>query len=141
MSWLESLLPMQDSAKKSPISLLPIENERDMKNFHVDDLARQIWGGPVNRQYPIYLVFHEGRCVGFFQALQQTVIYPAIHPEQMSPREFVEVVKSLTTEMKRHVGNPLFLLCDKAAQIGEKGMRMVRLKKAKETAYVYSEEE
>jgi hypothetical protein len=126
---------------KSHMSLLRIDNERQIRELGIDQMAKELWGGPVTREFPIYAVFHKQRMVGFFQALQQTCVYPAIHPEMMKPREFVKVVKSLTTEMKRHVGNPLFLLCDKAAQIGEKGMRMVRLKKAKETAYVFCEED
>ena len=126
---------------KSHISLLKIENEREIARFGIDKIARELWGGPVSRQFPIYLVLHHGRPVGFFQAIQQTVVYPAIHPEYMTPREFVKVVKSLVTEMKRHTGNPLFLLCKKATEIGPKGMRMVRLMKAPEEAYIYSGEE
>jgi hypothetical protein len=42
--------------------------------------------------------------------------------------------------MKRHVGDPLFLLCPKAAALGEKHMKLMRLKRAEETAYVYIEE-
>jgi hypothetical protein len=126
---------------KSHMSLIRIENERQIQEFGVDKIARELWGGPVSRQYPIYLVLHEGKAVGFFQAIQQTVIYPALHPEMMTPREFVKVVRSLVTEMKRHAGNPLFLLCKKATEIGPKGMRMVRLTKAPEEAYVYAEED
>jgi len=131
---------MQDLPDKSKISLLRIDDERGLVKYQVDQLSTEIWGQPVSRQFPIYLVFHDGHVCGFFQALQQTIIYPAIHPEQMKAREFVKVVKSLVSEMKRHAGNPIFMLCDKATEIGEKGMQLVRLKKAKETAYVYSEE-
>jgi hypothetical protein len=132
---------MQDLPDKSEMSLIRINNEREILRFGIDKIAQELWGGPVDRQYPIYLVLHKGHICGFFQAIQQTCIYPALHPEMMSPREFVKVVKSLVTEMKRHTGNPLFLLCHKATEIGPKGMRMVRLKKAPEEAYVYSEEE
>jgi hypothetical protein len=131
---------MQDLPDKTKMSLLRIDDERGIARYHVDKLSIDIWGQPVSREFPIYLVFHDGHVCGFFQAIQQVCIYPALHPERMSPREFVKVVKSLTTEMKRHAGNPIFMLCDKATEIGEKGMRMVRLKKAKETAYVYTEE-
>jgi len=126
---------------KSNMSLIPIENERQIQEFGIDQIARELWGGPVSRQFPIYLVLHYGKPVGFFQALRQTCIYPALHPEMMTPREFIKVVKSLVTEMKRHVGNPLFMLCKKATEIGPKGMRMVRLTKAPEEAYIYCEEE
>jgi hypothetical protein len=126
---------------KSDMSILKIENERQIAEFGIDQIAHELWGGSVSRQFPIYLVLLRGRAVGFFQAIQQTCVYPGIHPEMMTPREFVKVVKSLVTEMKRHVGNPLFMLCKKATEIGPKGMRMVRLKKAPEEAYVYTEEE
>lgn len=123
------------------MSLIRIDNERQIEQFGIDKIARELWGGPVSRQYPIYLVVYKGRPVGFFQALLQTVIYPAIHPETMKPREFTKVSRSLATEIKRHVGNPLFLLCKKATEIGPRGMRMIRLKKASEEAYIYSEED
>jgi len=129
-----------DPPDKSDMSLIPVENERQIARFGIDKIAHELWGGPVSRQFPIYLVLHKGHVCGFFQALQQTVCYPGIHPEMMTPREFVKVIKSLVTEMKRHTGNPIFMLCERAEEIGEKGMHMVRLKKANETAYVYSEE-
>jgi hypothetical protein len=135
---------MQELAKtpnKSQMSLLRIDNERGIARFGIDKIAQELWGEPVSRQFPIYLVLHKGHVCGFFQAIQQTCIYPAIHPEMMTPREFVKVVKSLVTEMKRHVGNPVFMLCKKATEIGPKGMHMVRLKKASEEAYVYTEED
>jgi len=132
---------MQDSHDKTAISLIRINNEREIDQFGIDQIAHQLWGGPVERQFPIYLVIHKGHVCGFFQAIQQTCIYPALHPEMMTPREFVKVVKSLAIEMKRHVGNPIFMLCKKATEIGPKGMRMVRLKKAPEEAYIYTEEE
>jgi hypothetical protein len=132
---------MQDLPDKNHMSLIRIDNEKAIARFGIDKIAQELWGEPVSRQFPIYLVLHKGHVCGFFQAIQQTCIYPALHPEMMTPREFIKVVKSLVTEMKRHAGNPLFLLCKKAEEIGERGMRMVRLQKAKETAYVYSEED
>jgi hypothetical protein len=123
------------------MGLIRVDNERQLLEFGIDRISQEIWGGPVERHFPIYLVFHKGHLCGFFQAIQQTIIYPAIHPEMMHAREFVKVVKSLVTEMKRHVGNPIFMLCQKATEIGPKGMRMVRLKKAPEEAYIYTEED
>jgi hypothetical protein len=122
------------------MGLIRIENERQILEFGVDDISRQIWGGDVSRQFPIYLVFHKGHLCGFFQLLQQACVYPALHPEFMSPREFIKVTRSLVTEGKRAFGDILFLLCPKATQIGEKGMRLIRLKKATETAFIYDED-
>ena len=125
---------------KSAMSLLRIDNERQIEQFGIDQIARELWGGPVSRQYPVYVVFYKGCVVGFFQALQLTCIFPALHPEKMKPREFIKVTKSLVTEMKRHVGFPVFLLCKKATEIGPRGMRLMRLKKAAEEYYVYDED-
>lgn len=125
---------------KSDISLISIKNEKDIATFHVDAMSQQLWGHPVPRRYPIYLVFHHGKPVGFFLAYQQTVIYPALHPEFMTSKEFIKVNRSLVNEMKRFAGNPIFMLCDKFKSLGEKTMHAFRLKPAPETAFVYSEE-
>lgn len=131
---------MHTEPDKSGISLISINNEKELANFHVDDLSRKLWGQPVPRRYPIYLVFHHGKPVGFFLARQQTVIYPALHPEFMSAKEFVKVNKSLITEMKRMTGDPIYMLCEKVKNLGEKTMHALRLKPAPEQAFVYDEE-
>jgi hypothetical protein len=129
---------MQDSAD---ISLVRIDNERELVKNGVDELSKEIWGKPAPRRFPIYLVYRERHCVGFFQALQQTCIYPALHPQFMPIREFISMVKSLATETKRMTGDPLFMLCNKAEELGDAKMKLMRLQKAQETAYVYTEEE
>ena len=126
---------------KSHMALIKIENERQIAEFGIDQIAHELWGGPVSRQFPIYLVLLRGRAVGFFQAIQQTCVYPAIHPEGLSSRDFIKVTRSLVTEMKRHVGNPVFLLCRKAEELGERRMKLLRLEKMKESAYQYYEED
>jgi hypothetical protein len=130
----------QPTPDKSGMSLVRCENERDLERYNADRLSRELWDHDMPRRFPIYLVFHHGHIVGFFIALHQTVIYPALHPEQMSPREFIKVVRSLVTEMKRHVGDPVFMLCDKVEGFGPKNLRRVRLKRAPETAHIYDEE-
>lgn len=130
----------QTDPDKSRMSLLRCENERDLERYNADQLSRDLWNRDMPRRFPIYLVFYDGRIVGFFQAIQQTVVYPALHPDRMSPRVFLKVVKSLVTEMKRHVGDPIFMLCDKAEALGPKNLRRVRLKRAPENAHVYDEE-
>lgn len=111
-----------------------------MRKWSVDLLSRDLWGGECPRQYPVYVVFHHGEPVGYFLAIQQTVVYPALHPERISPRDFLKITRSLVTEVKRMTGNPLIMLCKKDAEFGEKNMRRVRLKKAEENAYIYDEE-
>lgn len=128
-------------AAKSGISLIRVQNEKELRLYNIDELARSLHGCSAERQYPIYLVFHHGHPVGYFHAVQQLVVYPAFHPEKMSPREFIKIVKSLATEFKRMTANPLFMLCGKALELGDKHMLKVRLKRAPETAFVYTEEE
>jgi hypothetical protein len=69
--------------------------------------------------------------------IEQVVVYPGFNPKLMDARDFVRVVADLVTECKRLYGNPLFMLCDIAEQLGEKHMASLRLKKAPETCYVY----
>lgn len=130
-----------DCPEKSGISLIKVNNEKELRLYNVDALARQISGQSAERQFPVYLVFHEGRPVGYFHAVQQLVIYPAIHPEMFKgPRQFMNVVKSLAIEMKRHAGNPLFMLCARARPVKERHKKLMRLRKADEDAYVYTED-
>jgi hypothetical protein len=131
---------MQDLPDKSGISLVRIDNEREMRKWNVDQLSQELWGGECPRQYPVYLVFHEGNPVGYFLTIQQMVVYPALHPERISPREFMKITRSLVSEFKRMVGNPIFMMCKRDREFGEKNFRRIRLKRAEETAYIYDEE-
>jgi hypothetical protein len=129
-----------DAPDKAGISLVRCNNERDLVRWDLDTIGQELTGKAIPRLFPIYLVFYQGQLCGYFQTVQQLVIYPAIHPDRLSPRTFVKVVRSLASEMKRFAGNPLFLLCEKAQQLGPRRMKMIRLKKADETAYIYDEE-
>jgi hypothetical protein len=132
---------MPDSPDKSEISLVCCQNEKDLLQWETDRLARELTGKELPRIFPTYLIFYHGKLRGFFQAAQQTVIYPGLHPDKISPREFLKISKSLVTEVKRMTGNPIFMLCDYAESLGPKNLARVRLKKAEETAYVYYEGE
>ena|SRR5215469_9705246 len=131
---------MQDSVKESRISLIRVNNEKELRRYNVDELAREVHGCQAERRYPIYLIFYKGKLRGYIHAVQQLVVYPALHPELSKPREFIRVVRSLAIEMKRMAGDPLFLLCHKAEELGEKHMKLMRLKRAHENAYVYTED-
>jgi hypothetical protein len=131
---------MQDSPDKTGISIVCCNNEKDLLRYNVDHLGQELTGKLVDRVFPTYLIFYDGKLRGYFQAVQQTVIYPALHPDKISPREFLKISKSLITEVKRMTGNPIFMLCDYAERLGEKNLRRVRLKRAEETAYIYDEE-
>ncbi len=131
---------MQDSPDKTDIALVCCNNEKDMQRWDIDKLARELTGKDLERVFPIFLILHHGQLRGFFQTVQQLVIYPALHPDKMSPREFLKISRSLITEVKRMSGNPIFMLCGVAEQLGAKNMRRVRLKKAEETAYIYDQE-
>jgi hypothetical protein len=134
---------MQDLAKdpdKTGIALIPCNNEKDLQRWDVDKLARELTGKDLQRVFPTFLILHQGELRGYFQTVQQLVIYPALHPDKMSPRELLKISRSLITEVKRMSGNPIFMLCDIAERLGTKNMRRVRLKKAEETAYIYDQE-
>jgi hypothetical protein len=128
-------------AKESGISLVQVNNEKEMLQFNVDGLAQQLFKENAQRVFPTFLIFDHGKLCGYFQATQRAVIVPALHPDTLTPHRFVTISRTLVTEVKRLCGNPLFLLCDKAGELGEERLKMIRLKKAKETAYVYSEED
>src|ERR1700756_3443975 len=131
---------MQDSPNKTGISLIRVDNEKELRRYNVDELGCAIHGRKADRRYPIDLVFYHGKLRGYFHAIQQLVIYPALHPELSKPREFIRIIRSLATEMKRMTGDPLFLLCHKAEELGAKHMKLMRLKRAQENAYIYTEE-
>lgn len=122
------------------MSLVRINNEKEMLKWNVDALAKDLWGGDCPRQFPVYIVFYEGNAVGYFLTIQQMVVYPALHPERITPREFMKITRSLVTEFKRMTGNPLFMMCKKDQEFGSKNFRRIRLKRAEENAYIYDEE-
>jgi hypothetical protein len=130
----------QVAPDKAGISIIRISNEKEMRAWDVDTLARELWGNEVPRQYPVYVVHYQGRPCGFFLSIHQLVVYPAMHPERMSPRAFLKVVKSLVTEFKRMAGNPIFMLCNKTEQFGERNLKRIHLKRATANAFVYDEE-
>jgi hypothetical protein len=129
---------MHDLAKThEKIALIRINNEKELARYNVDELAQEIHRQDVPRSFPIYLVYYEGKVRAYIQMIEQVVVYPAFDPKLMEPRDFLRVVADLVTECKRTYGNPLFMLCDIAEELGEKHMASLRLKKADETAYVY----
>jgi hypothetical protein len=119
------------------ISLIRVNNEKELRRYNVDALACTVHGCDAERRFPLFLVYYHGRIRAYIQMIEQVVVYPAFDPKLMEPRDFLQVVADLATECKRNYGNPLFMLCDVAEQLGEKHMASLRLKKADETAYVY----
>lgn len=132
---------MQDSAKESGISIVRISSERELVEHKLDEAAQAITGKDAERLFPIYMVFYKEIFRGYFHAIPQTVIYPAIHKEFMKAHEYIHVVKSLTTEMTRMVGNPLFMLCPRAGDLGEETLAKMCLRQTPEIAYMYKPEE
>jgi hypothetical protein len=130
---------MQDLPDKSNISLIVVNNEKELQRYNVDAIAKSL-GGPLLRMYPIYLVFYKGTLRGYFHAIQQTCIYTTLHPELMNVREYLKITRSLITEIKRASGNPLFMLCDRALTTGSRVLKHVRLKRTPETAFQYDED-
>jgi hypothetical protein len=126
-----------DHKTHEQISLIRVNNEKELRRYNVDDLARDIHEMGAPRIFPLFLVYYRGRIRAYIQMIEQVVVYPAFNPKLMEPRDFMQVVADLATECKRNYGNPIFMLCDIAKQLGEKHMASLRLKKADETAYVY----
>jgi hypothetical protein len=130
---------MHDLPDKSHISLIVVNNEKELQRYNVDVIAQSL-GGTLDRIFPVYLVFYKGSLRGYFQAIQQTCIYTTLHPELMNVREYLKITRSLITEIKRAAGNPLFMLCDRALTTGSRVLKHVRLKQTPETAFQYDED-
>jgi hypothetical protein len=126
-----------DHKTHEQISLIRVNNEKELRRYNVDNLAREIHEHDAPRTFPLFLVYYRGRIRAYIQMIEQVVIYPAFDPKLMEPRDFMRVVADLATECKRQYGNPLFMLCEIAEQLGEKHMASLRLKKADETAFFY----
>ena len=118
--------------------MVVVRNEKELQRYNVDAIAADL-GGPLDRIYPIYLVFYKGTLRGYLQAVQQTCVYTTLHPELMNIREYLKITRSLITEIKRSTGNPIFMLCDRAINGGKRVLKHVRLKRAPETAFIYDE--
>lgn len=133
---------MHDLAKThEQISLIRVNNERELLRYNVDELAHNIHACQAPRRFPLFLVYYQGRIRAYFQVAERVVIEPAFHPDLLDPKDFVRIVRDLAIETKRQYGDPLFMLCPLAEKLGEKHMASMRLKKASETAYEYTEEE
>jgi hypothetical protein len=128
------------TSDKSGISVICCENEKALGLYPIDELARDMTGHEVPRNFPVYLFFYHGQLRGFANVRRQMVIYPCIHPDRVHPREFLKITKSLVTEFKRFTGDPIYMLCDYARKLGPKNMRRIRLKPADEMAYLYDED-
>lgn len=119
------------------ISLIRVNNEKELRRYNVDELAQDIHACGAPRIFPLFLVYYRGRIRGYFQVVEQVVVYPAFNPELIEPRDFFRIVGDLAIQAKRQWGNPIFMLCEIAEKLGEKHMAGLRLKKAPETAYLY----
>ena len=130
---------MQDLPDKSGIGIVTVRNEKELQRYNVEAIAKDL-GGPLERLYPIYLIFYKGTLRGYVQTVQQTCVYTTLHPELMNIREYLHITRSIITEIKRYAGNPIFMLCDRALNTGKRVLKHVRLKRAPETAFIYDED-
>jgi hypothetical protein len=119
------------------MSLIRVNNEKELHRYNVDELAKDIHACGVDRMFPLFLVYYRGQIRGYFQIVEQVVVYPAFSPDLMDARDFVRIVGDLAIQCRRLYGNPIFMLCDIAEQLGPRHMAALRLKKAPETAYTY----
>jgi hypothetical protein len=126
-----------DHKTHDQISLIRVNNEKELHRYNVDEMSRDIHGCDTHRMFPLFLVYYQGRIRGYFQMIEQVVIYPAFNPELMEPRDFMRIVGDLAIQCRRLYGNPIFMLCDVAEKLGPKHMASLRLKKTEEIAYRY----
>jgi hypothetical protein len=126
-----------DHKTHEQISLIRVNNEKELRRYNVDNIAREIHEHDAPRSFPLFLVYYRGRIRAYIQMIEQVVVYPAFDPKLMEPRDFMRVVADLAIECKRNYANPIFMLCDLAEELGEKHMASLRLKKTDETAYRY----
>jgi hypothetical protein len=119
------------------ISLIRVNNEKELRRYNVDELAKDIHACGAPRMFPLFLVYYRGTIRAYIQLIEQIVVYPAFDPKLMEPRDFMRVVGDLAIECRRLYGNPIFMLCDVAEKLGPEHMASLRLKKAEETAYIY----
>jgi hypothetical protein len=133
---------MQDLHKvHEQISLIRVNNEKELRRYNVDELACSVHGYEAERRFPLFLVYYRGRIRAYFQISERVVISPGFNPDLLDPKDFVRIVRDLAIEAKRQYGDPIFLLCGLAEQLGTEHMKTLRLKKTPEMAYTYTEEE
>lgn len=123
---------------KPEIALRLIENEKALQAMNLDEASVAFTKRRVPRMFPIFVVFYKGKFAGYFQVIQQAIIYPEVHPHLLEGlHQYVDLVSALATETQRNCGNPIFMLCDKVNSLGEKVLKSMRLKRSEETAYLY----
>ena len=130
-----------DHKTHDQISLIRINNEKELCRYNVDALAQTIHACDAPRRFPLFLVYYRGQVRAYFQICERVVVTPGLHPDLLSPSDFVRIVRDLAIETKRQYGDPIFMLCGLAQELGEQHMKTLRLKKAPETAYIYTEED
>jgi hypothetical protein len=131
---------MNSEPDKSNISLVCCNNEKELSRYNVDQIAHELWKGHVPRLYPIFLVFYKGDLRGYVQIIRQPCVYTTLHPELMNVREYLKITRSLITEIKRQYAKPLFMLCNRALNGENRVLKLGRLNRAEETAFVYDNE-
>lgn len=64
------------------------------------------FGHEVPSMFPIDLAYVNGDLKGWYQITERAVIYPALHPEKTSPRDFYRLFKQLFAFYLQRYGNP-----------------------------------
>lgn len=89
--------------------------------------------------FPIFLVFVDGALVCYYYAQPQVCIYPAAHPDLVTPRIFYEGGKVLVAAAKKVFGNPLWMI--EAGAPGDDPGMMKKLRLNRTTLRVYETDE
>lgn len=64
------------------------------------------FGHEAPSMFPIDLAYVNGDLKGFYQITERAVIYPALHPEKTSPRDFYRLFHHLFASYRQRYGNP-----------------------------------
>lgn len=111
---------------RAPVTLERLHRPEDAERVGLAALARSFGHAPP-RVYPIDLVRVGGEPKGYFVVQDQVVIYPALHPGRLSPRETVEVFRHAARAYRQRYGDPYLRLDAEYASGGPTPGKVERL--------------
>jgi hypothetical protein len=91
------------------IEQIRIDDWKSVEKWQLDRFAAE-FGHKIRPVFPIFLVFGNGVLCGYYYAQPQVCIYPAFHPDLVTPRMFYEGGKVLVAATKQVFGNPLWMI-------------------------------
>jgi hypothetical protein len=108
------------------VTLERLHRPEDAERVGLPALARS-FGHEPPKVYPIDLVRVGGEPKGYFVVQDQVVIYPALHPGLLSPRETLEVFRHASRAYRQRYGDPYLRLDASYGPDGPTPEKMERL--------------